>query len=59
MDRRLQLRLQHLRHHRETHGDESLHIGGAAAVKPAVALDQFERIVAPVLADDRHHVGMA
>lgn len=59
MDRRCELRLQHLRHHGETDGDEPLHVGGAAAVEPAVALDQLERIVAPVLADNRHHVGMS
>jgi hypothetical protein len=58
MDRRCQLRLQHLRHHGEAHRDEALHVGGAAAVESAVALDERERIGAPVLPGHRYHVGM-
>ncbi len=59
MDRRRELRLQHLRHHGEADRDKALHVGGAAAVELAVALDELERIVAPVLAHDRHDVGVA
>ncbi len=58
MNRHCQLRFQHLRHHREAYRDKALHVGGAAAVELAVAFEQLERIMAPVLAHDRHHVGM-
>ena len=59
MDRRRELGLDHLRHHGQTHRDEALHVGGAAAIELAVALDQLERIVAPVLTHHRYDVGMA
>ena len=39
-------------------GDEALHVGGAAAVEPAILLRHVERVGVPVLAVDRHHVGM-
>ena len=58
MDRRRQLRLNHLRHHCEADGDKSLHVGGAAAVKLAVALDERERVLGPVLSRDRNDVGV-
>ena len=54
-----QLRLQHLRHHGKAHRHKTLHVGGAAAKELAVALDELERIVAPVLTDHGHDVGVA
>ncbi|KTT87946.1 hypothetical protein NS44R_15140, partial [Mammaliicoccus sciuri] len=58
MDRRLQVDLDHLRHHSGTDRDKALHVGGAAAVQLSVALDQFKRVVGPVLSRDRHDVGV-
>ena len=48
-----------LRQQRERDRDEALHVGGAAAVEPAVLLDERERIAVPRLAVDRHDVGVA
>jgi hypothetical protein len=59
MDRHLERARQHLRQQREAQGDEALHVRGAAAIEPAVALRQGEGIAAPRLAFDRHHVGVA
>ena len=47
------------RHHGKRHRDEALHVGAAAPVEPAVAFIQHEGIAGPVLAIDRHHVGVA
>jgi len=47
------------RNQRQRGRDETLHIGGAAAVQAPVILGQHERIGPPILIVDRHHVGMA
>ena len=47
------------RRHGQGGGDETLHIAGAAPVKPAVPFDHFERIGLPLLIADRHNVRMA
>ena len=59
MDRALQRRRQHLRHQRQRDGVEALHVAGAAAIEPAVALGQRPGIGGPVLARDGHDVGVA
>ena len=53
MQRRLELRLRELGRHRQQHGDEALHVAGAAAVEQAVLLRHRERVGRPVLAVDR------
>jgi len=52
------MRLEH-RHGGQHAGEEPLHVGGAAAVEPAVAAGELKRIAGPRLAVDRHHVGVA
>lgn len=59
MDRRLEVRRQKVRHQRQPQRDEGLHVDGAAAIGLAVLDMQRERVAAPGLAGDRHHVGMA
>ena len=44
--------------HRHRRGNETLHVAGAAPVKPAVAFHHLERVACPVLVGDRHHVRM-
>ena len=48
-----------LRHQRQGEGDKALHVGGAAAIEPAVPLGQRERVAVPFLAGHRHDIGMA
>ena len=43
----------------ERAGEEALHVAGAAAVQPAVALGEREGVGGPVLAGDRDDVGVA
>ena len=59
MDRHRQVRGDHLRCQRERNRHEALHVAGAAPVQLAVCLAQLERGLGPVLAVDRHHVGMS
>ena len=59
MDGRFQIGCLELRHQGQGHGDEALHVTGAAAIEPAVPLGEFKGIAGPCLAVDRHHVGMA
>ncbi len=59
MERDLQRAPLEVGHRRQHAGEEALHIGGAAAIEPAAALDETERIAVPALAIDRHHVGMS
>ena len=47
VDRPREPRCEHIRHGREAAGVEPLHVGRAAAVEPAVALGQPERVVRP------------
>ena len=48
-----------IRHRGQHAGEKALHVGGAAAVEAAVALDEREGIAVPGLAVDRHDVGVA
>ena len=59
VDRRRQATLQKLRGVGQGDPDETLHVAGAAAVEPAVALAWAPGIARPVLAVDRHHVAVA
>ena len=59
MQRRTQAAPDVTRNHRQHAGKKALHVGGAAAIEAAVALDHGKGITRPVLAIDRHHVSMA
>ena len=59
VQRHQELPAHHLRHQGEHQRDKALHVGAAAAIKAAVPLGQPERIAVPLLAGDRHDVGMA
>ena len=59
VDGRLERQALKLRDQRQHGRDEALHVRGAAAVEPLVALGADERIARPVLAIHRHHVGMS
>ena len=50
MDRTGQRFGEHFRYQGEGDGDEAFHVGGAAAIQPAVLLDHLERVAVPGLA---------
>ena len=59
VQRLLQLFLRRLQRCGDGAGDETLHVGRAAAVEAAVRLAHLKRRYGPVLAVRRHHVGVA
>src|ERR1700679_259276 len=59
MDRALQLGARDLVRERQRRADEALHVAGAAAIELVAAHFRRERIARPVLAIDRHNVGVA
>ena len=59
MDRALEAARQHFRHERQRGRDEALHVGGAAAVEPAVALGSVKGSLDQGWPVDRHDVGVA
>ncbi len=59
MDRTGQRRARDLGHQRQRGAEKAFHVAGAAAVEPVAAHFRRERIARPVLAVDRHDVGMA
>ena len=59
MNRALEIAPKDVGHEGEYDGDEALHVAGAAAEKLTVPFRQGEGIGRPVLAIDRHHVGVA
>ena len=58
MDRRTQRGLCECCRLRQHHADEAFHVAGATAEEAAVANVGLERIGAPGLPVDRHHIGM-
>ncbi len=59
VDGRCERLLQHGGNARQHAGEKALHIGGAPAIEPVVLPPHGERVARPVLAVDRHDVGMA
>jgi hypothetical protein len=53
-----ELRRLHLRQHSERRADEALHVARATAVEQAIADFGLERVALPVLAIDRHDIGV-
>ena len=59
MNRALECKARHARHLGQHTGDESLHVGSAATEVTRVLFGQYKRITVPVLAVDRHDIGVS